>query len=173
MAPKFLLPILLFVFAIGVNAQDPVKWRLDAAQAKAERSEKGQRIEVSLNASIEDGWHLYALDQPAGGPVATTIKATEASPWKVEGEIKSPKPIVRPDPNFTVDGKPLETRSFTNEVSFKVPLAAAADAAIESVSLDVRFQACNDSLCLPPRTMRVTAAGAERVTAKAAETPNA
>ncbi len=172
MAPKFLLPILLFVFAIGVNAQDPVKWRLDAAQAKAERSEKGQRIEVSLNAAIEEGWHLYALDQPAGGPVATTIKATEASPWKVEGEIKSPKPIVRPDPNFTVDGKPLETRSFTNEVSFKVPLAAAADAATESVSLDVRFQACNDSLCLPPRTMRVTAAGAERVTAKAAETPN-
>ncbi|MEZ5421653.1 MAG: cytochrome c biogenesis protein CcdA [Pyrinomonadaceae bacterium] len=172
MAPKFLLPILLFVFAIGVSAQDPVKWRLDAAQAKAERSEKGQKIEVSLNASIEEGWHLYALDQPSGGPVATTIKATEASPWKVEGEIRSPKPIVRPDPNFTVDGKPLETRSFTNEVSFKVPLAAAADASIESVSLDVRFQACNDSLCLPPRTMRVTAAGAERVTAKAAETPS-
>lgn len=172
MAPKFLLPILLFVFAIGVSAQDPVKWRLDAAQAKAERSEKGQKIEVSLNASIEEGWHLYALDQPSGGPVATTIKATEASPWKVEGETKSPKQIVRPDPNFTVDGKPLETRSFTNEVSFKVPLASAADASIESVSLDVRFQACNDSLCLPPRTMRVTAAGAERVTAKATETPN-
>jgi len=173
MAPKFLLPILLFVLAVGAYAQDPVKWRLDAPEAKIERSEKGQKAAVSLNATIDEGWHLYALDQPSGGPVATTIKTTEASPWKIDGTIASPKPIVRPDPNFTVDDKPLETRSYTNEVSFKVPLVSASDAAVEQISLDVRFQACNDSLCLPPRTMRVTTAGAERVTAKAAETPNA
>lgn len=173
MVPKFLLPILLFVFAIGVHAQDPIKWRLDAPQAKVQRNEKGQKVEVSLIAAIEEGWHLYALDQPSGGPVATTIKATDASPWKIDGKIASPNPIVRPDPNFTVNDKPLETRSFTNEAVFKIPLFAALDAAIEQISLDVRFQACNDSLCLPPRTMRVTTAGAERVTAKAAETPNA
>jgi len=173
MVPKFLLPILLFVFAIGVHAQDPIKWRLDASTSTVQRSEKGQKIEVSLIAAIDDGWHLYALDQPSGGPVATTIKATDASPWMIDGKIASPKPIVRPDPNFTVNDKPLETRSFTNEAAFKIPLSAGLDAAIEQISLDVRFQACNDSLCLPPRTMRVTTAGAERVTAKAAETPNA
>ncbi|HQZ83862.1 MAG TPA: cytochrome c biogenesis protein CcdA [Pyrinomonadaceae bacterium] len=172
MAPKVLLPILLFVFAIGVSAQDPVKWRLDAPRAKAERSEKGQKIEVSLNATIEEGWHLYALDQPRGGPIATTIKATDGSPWKVEGSINSPKQIVRPDPNFIIDDKPLETRSYTNDTAFKVPLVSASEASIEQISLDVRFQACNDSLCLPPRTMRVTTASAERVTAKTAETPN-
>ena len=127
MTPKFLLPILLFLFAVGAYAQDPVKWRLEAPQEKIQQSEKGQKIEAVLAASIEEGWHLYALDQPAGGPIATTIKATDDSSWKIDGEIKSPKPIVRPDPNFSVDGKPLETRSFTNEASFKIPLVGDRD----------------------------------------------
>lgn len=172
MAPKILLPILLLILSAGAFAQDPIKWRLDVPQDKVQRGENGQTVEATLSASIEEGWHLYALDQPAGGPIATTIKAAESSPWKLDGEIKSPRPIVRPDPNFKTDGIPLETRSFKNEAVFKIPLIATLDATVEKIGLDVRFQACNDTLCLPPRTMRVTAAGAERVTAKPAETPN-
>lgn len=171
MVPKILLPILLLVIATGAIAQDPVRWRLEGSTDKIQRSGNAQKLEVALTASIDKGWHLYALDQPAGGPVATTIKAAENSPWKLDGEIKSPKPIVRPDPNFKVDDKPLETRSFTNEVVFKIPIAASLDANAEQIALIVRFQACNDTLCLPPRTMRITTAGAERVTAKTSETP--
>lgn len=166
----FLLPILILLAASAALAQDPVKWRLEAAPASVQKSEKGSRIDAALIANIDEGWHLYALDQPAGGPVATTIKAGTDSPWKIDGDIKSPKPIVRPDPNFTVDGKPLETRSFTSEAKFVVPLAGGVDAKLEQIALDVRFQACNDTLCLPPRTMRVTLSGAERVTKSSTST---
>jgi len=120
----------------------------------------GAKVKVLLKAEIESGWHLYALEQPEGGPIATTIKITDGKPFKIDGKVDSPKPIVREDPLFKGnDGKALVTKFFVDRVSFTIPLSATGDASSDEISIDVRFQLCNDQFCLPPKTVRVSLAG--------------
>jgi thiol:disulfide interchange protein len=158
--PKLaLLFLLLPLAAIG---QNPAKWTLES-DAKARSLESGESVNVTLKAEIEPGWHLYALDQPAGGPIATTIKVAVGCPFELLGDIRSPKPKTAPDPNFIVDGKPLETKYFENSAAFELTLKAKGDVTAESIAVDVRYQLCNDSFCLPPRTKRVSFAGEEDV----------
>lgn len=109
-----------------------------------------------VQVSIEPGWHLYALDQPAGGPVPTTIDVLENSKFKLAGEIVSPKPIQQFDPNFKID-----TKFFKDDAEFTVPLEALEAVDIGAVALKIRFQLCNDSVCLPPKTIKLTMSGSE------------
>lgn len=133
--------------------QDPVAWKLDAASDSAK-----------LTAAIEGGWHLYALDQPVGGPIPTTIKATDGKPFVINGKIMNAKPIVKAETLFTgSDGKPLETKFFERSAVFDVPIRLNDGAAAGDISFDVRYQVCNDTLCLPPKTVRVSLAGTEAV----------
>ena len=155
----FLLFVLLPVAAI---AQNPAKWSLES-NAKGKSFKSGETFKAFLKAEVEEGWHLYALDQPKGGPIATTIKVAEGVPFEIVGEIESPKPIIQPDPNFVVNDKPLETKFFKDRASFGLNLKATEDAIAERLSVDVRFQLCNDTFCLPPKTVRVSFTGSEDV----------
>lgn len=168
--PKIIF--LLLALSVGVFAQIPAKWGLDS-EAKGKMLTKDQAFKAILKADIDPGWHLYALDQPKGGPIATTIKIPEGAPFEITGNIESPKPEVKPDPNFMVDGKPLETRSFEKSASFTVPLKALADGSADALALVVRFQLCNDTTCIPPRNIKVTFTGSEEVARSAPPTPAA
>ncbi|HEX6280516.1 MAG TPA: cytochrome c biogenesis protein CcdA, partial [Pyrinomonadaceae bacterium] len=151
------------VLAASALAQNPTKWILES-DAKGKPLKNGETITVQVKAEVEGDWHLYSLEQPKGGPIATTIKVAEGSQFEMIGNAKEvSKPKVQPDPNFIIDGKPLETKFFTESAQFTVSLRALADAAADSIALDVRFQLCNDTVCLPPRTKRVTLAGEEDV----------
>jgi thiol:disulfide interchange protein DsbD len=163
---------LLLALSVGVVAQIPAKWGLES-EAKGKLLTQDQAIKAVLKADIDPGWHLYALDQPKGGPIATTIKIAEGSPFEITGNIETPKPEVKPDPNFMVDGKPLETRSFEKSASFTVPLKALAVGGADALALVVRFQLCNDTTCIPPRNIKVTFTGSEEVTRSSAPTPPA
>ena len=152
--------LLLLILPVAALAQDPTKWRLESTEDHETAPVK--RAPVRLYATVEPGWHLYGLDQPAGGPIPTTIKVSEGSPFKIVGEIKSPKPQIKADPNFLVDGKPLETRYFENGAQFDI-VVETDGARVNELVLDVRFQLCNDTFCLPPRTKRVSFFGEEDV----------
>lgn len=161
--PKAFIKIFLILLAASITgfAQAPVKWSLDSA-ARDKPVKKDESFKAVLKAEIEAGWHLYSLDQPKGGPVATTIKTGENVPFEISGNIESPKPVVKADPNFKdANEKPLETRSFEKAVQFTVPLKALADANTTDLALIVRFQVCNDTTCIPPKNISVTFAGFE------------
>src|SRR5438876_3294380 len=149
--------MLLLLFPVLGLAQNPSKWSLESA-AKQKSIKGNETFKVSLRADIDPGWHLYALEQPEGGPVATTIKVADGKPFEIAGKIESPKPIVKFDQNFQID-----TKFFVNSVKFMVPLKASSDTEMDDLALDARFQLCNDTLCLPPKTIRITFAGSEDV----------
>jgi thiol:disulfide interchange protein len=151
--------LILAVLSVAAFAQNPTKWIL-VSDAKGKSIKSGETITVLLKAEVEGDWHLYSLEQPKGGPIATTIKVAEGGKFEIAGKIgETPAPKMEPDPNFIIDGKPLETRFFTQAAQFTVQLKALADVATDTVALDVRFQLCNDTVCLPPRTKRVTFTG--------------
>jgi thiol:disulfide interchange protein len=154
---------LFILLPIATSAQDPAKWNLTVATGK-DGSKTGSVVGGLLKANIEKGWHLYALDQPEGGPIPTTIKVSEGSSVEIVGEIRtSSPPKVQPDPNFIVDGRPLETKYFEESAWFNMSLKMLHDGAYDQIRLDVRYQLCNDTFCLPPRIKRVSLAGEEDV----------
>ena len=150
---------ILFLAATGF-AQNPVTWSLTAPESSK------RPYSFKLQAVIDSGWHLYALDQPSGGPVATTIKSADSSQFVIDGKITAPRPLTRVDPLFTgSDGKGLETRYYKGSVVFLIPIKSVTQEHIAALEymFDVRYQLCNDTFCLPPKTTRVSFAGSEDV----------
>ena len=163
-------PILFLVFSIlafagPVFGQNPVKWSLSADPGNTSVP-AGREFVSTVKADIDNGWHLYALDQPQGGPVPTTIKISEGRPFVMSGTVRSPEAIVKFDPNFQID-----TKYFQDTVSFGLPVKANVDTGLDALAFDVRFQLCNDTFCLPPKTVRVSLAGTEEVKRASAASP--
>ncbi len=152
---RFCLLFFIFVFPVFVFAQNPVSWSLES-DAKGKTLKKDETFKVKLKAQIEGEWHLYAVEQPDGGPIPTKITIGENSPFEIRGQISSPAPIVKFDPNFQID-----TKFFAEKAEFNFQVAALAEAAADALAVNVRFQVCNDTTCLPPKTVRVTFAGFE------------
>ena len=103
-----------------------------------------------IHAVIQPGWHVYAMDQKPGGPIAARIIVPLDQAFVLVGDIDEPSPTRVYDPNFN-----METRFYENEASFAVPLTATK-AGSTKLSIDVRYQACNDSICLQPTTAQLT-----------------
>jgi DsbC/DsbD-like thiol-disulfide interchange protein len=127
----------------------PVTWVATAPKTAT----AGSTVSVSVVATIDDGWHLYSTTQPAGGPVPTRITVATSPVFGANGSITFPKPTVTADPNFGIN---VET--YDHIVTFTVPVKIAANTrpGVDTVAIQTRFQACNASLCLPPRTQTVS-----------------
>ena len=113
----------------------------------------GGRGTARINASIGGGWNMYSITQGGGGPIPTRITLGEG-PFKV-GAISGPRPKVKLDPNFGIN-----TESYSGSAAFTVPFTVNADAAEGGSTLNakVRYQVCNDTVCLPPKTVPLAAA---------------
>lgn len=134
------------------SAQTPeqiVKW---TATTTPQRVNPGGKLTVTLSGAIEQGWHTYSITQARGGPFPTTVKLPPPQPFKLTGPITGSQPEKIFDPNFS-----METEVHSDRVVYTLPIAA--DTNIKSGNHDlevaVRFQACNDRLCLPPATSQV------------------
>jgi thiol:disulfide interchange protein len=131
---------LTFIFStVLVSAQNPVSWKL-------ENKDKS----FKLSATIEGDWHLYSTEQPEGGPVATKITVNE--PFAIDGKIETAKPTVKFDQNFGID-----TKYFNEKADFDFKLKDISN--LENLIVSTRFQVCNDTLCLPPKTVKLNLNG--------------
>ncbi len=156
---KFLIvfSFVIFAFPIFALAQNPTKWNLES-DAKGKTLKTGETFKAKLKAEIEEGWHLYAVEQPEGGPFPTQITVPENAPFQINGKATSPNPITKLDPNFQI-----ETKYFEKQAEFNVPLKSANDANADNLAINVKFQVCNDTVCLPPKTVKVSFGGFEDV----------
>jgi DsbC/DsbD-like thiol-disulfide interchange protein len=148
------MPLLLLIlaFATSLPAQRPtdiVKWSAEPA-SKSVRA--GAVVKIRLKADIEDGWKLYALTQPKGGPIALAIEVPEDAPFTlVPKDIVAPRPSVQKDPLFSAD-----TQYYEDEASFTLPVGIPKTASGgQTVPIDVTFQACGKDICLRPFTQRL------------------
>jgi thiol:disulfide interchange protein DsbD len=133
------------------SAQKAVSWsasRSDSAPVKA-----GGPVKVDLTARIDDGWHLYALTQVAGGPNALVISVPKDQPFALSGPIEAPVPKTEFDPNFSID-----TQFHADSAVFTLPLKVAAGTkdGRHRFRAVVAFQVCNDKICLPPTEEELT-----------------
>ena len=70
------------------SAQEPIHWSLAVTTKGPLKA--GQNVEAALTARIDKGWHLYALDEPAGGPLPTVITVPPQKPFGAAGAATAP-----------------------------------------------------------------------------------
>ena len=127
---------------------DPIQWTLTSEVAKAP---PGATVPLHLKATFQEGWHLYSLTTPAGGPIPTTAQLAD-NPAVKGVKLYQPPPIRQFDKNFNLD---TETFEHQVDLPLTVDLMPDAKGSIE-LTANVRYQACNDRQCLPPRKKTAT-----------------
>lgn len=155
----------LFFFALQAQMYNPVSWIFSSEKLSDDS------YELKFEAAIEEGWHMYGLKIPEGGPVATSINFSENSGIKFLNKIiPSKKPEITFDPTFE-----MEVELFDHRIVFAQKVRVLSDADIR-VDGFVEFMACDDSKCLPPKEIDFSfqlsgkTASAESVKKKPSET---
>jgi thiol-disulfide isomerase/thioredoxin len=127
------------------TSSNPIKWSVRASSVGA------ARINIELTAEIERGWHLYSTERVEGGPSPTRITLLPGQGLEVSGDVDSPAPHSAYDPNFQV-----ATESYEGSVTFKIPVkVATAEARPGKLRLQVRYQSCTATICLPPQLLEL------------------
>ncbi len=87
-----------------------------------------------------------------GGPIPTRITFGEG-PFTMTG-VSGPPPKVAMDTNFGI-----KTETYSRGATFTAAFTAAADSppGPQTLAVNVRYQVCNDTTCLPPKTVKLTA----------------
>jgi DsbC/DsbD-like thiol-disulfide interchange protein len=137
--------------AIAQGPLQPVTWTLTANPSDAK---PGDALTVDLNAELDSGWHVYGLNQLEGGPTPLKITVDPNSPAQLAGTPSGTPPVKQHDTSFDLD-----TETFLHPFTLHVPLRLKPNMppGSQDITLNVRFQACNDHVCLPPKTIHLTA----------------
>ena len=139
---------LSLLIGIGYSQfQNPV-----TVSATSENSVRpGEVAYIQVEASMDDEWHIYALENAGEGPVASRIKVNGDIVEK-QGLIEHREPIEKFDEGFGVN-----TRFFKGTTEFRVPVKIKEDTPIGKSNLSVYmlYQVCNASLCYPPAEVNI------------------
>jgi DsbC/DsbD-like thiol-disulfide interchange protein len=129
---------------------NPITWKLSDAPAKPVKA--GARFTVKLTASIQAGWHIYSMKPLEDGPQPTRIWLAEGQAFQLTGPIKGDEPQTLQDPTLHLD-----VELYEGAAAFALPLKVAAGAApgTQNLVVNAQAQSCNNSICLPPATMKV------------------
>src|SRR5205807_7835026 len=97
--------VLLATMAVA-SAQklDPIQWTLFSEISKAPA---GSSVPLHLKATFQEGWHLYSLTTPSGGPIPTTAALAENKAVS-SSKLYQPPPIRQFDKNFNLDTETFE-----------------------------------------------------------------
>ncbi len=131
--------LLISMSIVSAQVLEPVSWTFKSEK----KSDTG--YEIIMMAAIDDTWHLYAMDIPEGGPIATSFTFDPSELYTLEGKpVAVNEPVVKFDNSFGMDiGMHSGTTEFRQKIAVKeLPV---------TVSGIVTFMSCDDSQCLPPR----------------------
>jgi thiol:disulfide interchange protein DsbD len=138
----------------GVPAlgQPPSRVRVEAVSSKATVT-PGDQFVIAVVFDHDEGWHVQShAPVPVKGlegfePIATTITARARGGARV-GPVQWPRPMTT-TVNFT--GTPVEFEVHGGRTIAYVPVVVRGDAGgVVGVDLEVVYQACDDTTCLPP-----------------------
>ncbi|NRA10349.1 MAG: hypothetical protein HRT57_00165 [Crocinitomicaceae bacterium] len=104
---------------------------------------------ISIDANIEEGWHLYSQNlENEFGPIPTNFEYITNESYKIVGTTVEPTPIKEYDENFEGD-----MHFFKDKVSFVQKVENISATSINGV---VTYMVCNDVMCMPPVDLEFT-----------------
>jgi thiol:disulfide interchange protein len=122
-----------------------------AASVEPAAAEKPATLVVT--ATLEEGWHLYAVTQKPGGPKATRITVDATSPWQPSAAfVPDEAPHVR-----TITDVPawagLQVEEHEGTVVWRAPLATNPEGKATQITGSVSVQMCRETSCSPPASI--------------------
>ena len=144
MVNKFVLVAILYMSAIaGCVAQilTPVKWTTDIEVDKG-----GDAGTITFSAAIDEGWHIYSIDLPDGGPVPLSIN------WeKTEGIELKGKPVADKKPYEEFDALfNMKLGWWSDSVRITQEFKLVNKGSGYDISGFLRYMVCNDKTCQSP-----------------------
>jgi len=135
---SLLVIAVLFTMA-GAVAQiyNPVKWSV------ASKKLNDKEAVVFIKATIDNGWHIYGLNVPDGGPISTSFSFTPSNDYSLNGKIGAPAPQSKFEKDFNMD-----VPYYNKEVVFQQKVKLTKNQS--TVKGAVEFMACDAERCLPP-----------------------
>ncbi|MFN2396366.1 MAG: cytochrome c biogenesis protein CcdA [Bacteroidales bacterium] len=134
---------LLILLSVSINLQaqilEPVKWSF--SQKKISEN----TYDIIFTAQIDSGWSIYGMDIAPGGPIPTTFDFNEPDGYRFSGDMLSPAPEVKFDPNFDMELSMFSDR----EVTFKRTVEVLSESSV-TVTGELMFMSCDATSCLPP-----------------------
>lgn len=152
MRARTMLSVAAMSLAVAcADPDEPVTW---AASIEGPRTVSPDSVvPVRIEASMADGWYFYSVTQPGGGPIPARIWLADGKVFLPDGEVNAPRPTSSFDSTFGIAvEKYLEAASFT----LPVRVAPGAGAGRHEIHINALFQACNNSICLSPRTVTMS-----------------
>ena len=111
----------------------------------------GSTAEVKLPVQLREGYHVNSNMPP--DPYLIPLRLTwDPGPITV-AEVVYPKPETR-KVDFFAGQLPVFSGHFELVTRFKV--AASVPPGLVNIAGKLRYQACNDRMCLPPKTIDIT-----------------
>ncbi len=108
-------------------------------------------VEILIKATIDEGWHIYSVNQKDGGPVKTTITFSPSKEFSLVGKTTEPIPVTKFEKSFGINVSYFET-----SVIFKQKIKLKAKQT--TIKGKIEFMTCNDQKCLPPEDIDFTVA---------------
>jgi thiol:disulfide interchange protein len=116
----------------------PISWTTEVKQID------DKTAEVSFKAKIHQGWSLYALEVPPGGPLPTEFSFSKNQAYKLAGKMTtSPKAKVTYDDVFE-----MEIGKWENQVSFIQKIIILKQEKF-TINVEIAFMMCDDNSCIP------------------------
>ena len=114
-------------------------------------AKRNETVPVDLRIDLRPGYHVNS-DKPTD-PYLIPLKITWFNGPVQAGDTIFPKPTMQ---KFEFSEHPLSV--FENTFKLTTKIKVAQDAPVGPVKLQgkLRYQACNEKMCLPPRTLDVS-----------------
>jgi hypothetical protein len=124
-----------------------------AAFASYDPVARGKEFQIAVVMKIRDGFHVNARKKSAEYLIATDLKTDGATGFKI-GDVTYPEGELR---TFTFSKTPLNVYEKTIVLKMAVTAQPDAPTGAQHLPLKLRYQACNNEVCLPPVTLPVDA----------------
>ena len=159
----FIIIGLLVVAAMGQSSGKVVKAK---AEQDAYRVKLGATLQAGVVIDIDSGYHINSNRPLDKFLVGTTFKV-EPQAGLSAGRVVYPKPKMQ---KFSFSEQPLSV--YSGRAIIKLPARAAAKLPLgaQTLKAKLKYQACSNQACFPPKTIEVTI-GIEVVDAKAKVAP--
>lgn len=150
--------ILLFIVLAALpSAQPQIPAAKDVvspiAYASLDPAARGASFQLAVVMKIRNGFHVNAHQASAHYLIPTSVTPELPAGFKV-GEIVYPKGELH---TFSFTKTPLNV--YQDKVIIRIPLIAQLDAptGTQRIPMKLRYQACNNEVCLPPVKVDVDA----------------
>ncbi|MGA1249974.1 MAG: protein-disulfide reductase DsbD N-terminal domain-containing protein [Candidatus Kapaibacteriota bacterium] len=150
---QFLLMLLMIALPTGIaSSAEPSHCKVSVP--KSVKGKAGDSINVPVKFKLDKKWYIYGftmmINAEGIGPQQTDVYFTDSTGMVKHGTVIAPKPHTKYDESFEMD-----VHSYKGSFTCTLPITIDEKASKGKIQfpIEVTYQLCDGSMCLPPTTI--------------------